>query len=528
MQFTRRAAALVAGTALTLSGLSAVAAPAQAAVDPTTPVGQASDWLLAQATNGLLQSAYLDTFTDPAHPAWITYDDQGMTIDAVESLAEVGVAQSTLDPLVNAVEDQAATYAGFGSGQIAKLLVLAQIAGRDADTFGGLTTSLPDQLEASISTTAGSEGRLDNAYDSVTSQVLATRALSWTGSSLAGDAAAFLLRSQCSSGYFQTFYTTPDCVDGTAKPGVDATAAAVIELSGLTDPDVVAAVAKARTWLADTQLTDGSWADADLGPNVTSTGLAARALGAGPAATKGALWVRAHQARTAGTCTDKLTAVTGAVAPDDSSWQAGVSGGLPSTTTSGSARALWVRSTAQAFPALAFLPAASGSLHVTAPAGYVQARTAQPVSVTGASPSGAVCVTGGTAGLLRYVGAGGAVSGSVTVPSGTATRTITAVQESGPAVTTTVRVLDAKTLTVKRAKATVKKGRRVAVTVTGLAAGERVTVRLRGVVASTGAADNAGRFVRYVNVKAKLGTARITVQGQFGTRHGATSVKVVR
>ena len=49
MKLNRRTAALVAGIPLVLTGLSVTAVPAQAAVDPATPVGQAVTWLADQA-----------------------------------------------------------------------------------------------------------------------------------------------------------------------------------------------------------------------------------------------------------------------------------------------------------------------------------------------------------------------------------------------------------------------------------------------------------------------------------------------
>lgn len=525
MRFTRRAAALAAGIPLVLAGLTVTGIPAaQAAPEPATPVSQAVTWLTDQAVDGMLQGAYSDTFTDPGSPSWVTYDDQGLTIDAVESLAEVDADQGVIDEMTDAVEAQAEDYAGYGSGQVAKLIVLAQIAGRNAATFGGFSTPLPDQLEAKISTEAETEGQLDGALGSVTSQALAVRALDFTGSARAGDATGFLLRSQCSSGYFQTYFTAPDCVDGTSEPSVDTTATAVIELSDLDDSAVQSALTRARTWLAGAQKADGSWEGA-AGSSANSTGLAVRALGSGPAATKGALWLRAHQARTAGTCTDKLTSVTGAIASNDAAWTDGLTDGVVPITTDGSSRALWIRATAQALPALAYLPAATGTLSATASAGYVRAGSAQTVSVRAAAPASAVCVTGGKASMLRYADSAGSASAQVTVPAGTATRALGLVDSSGRTTTLNLKVLDAAKLKVKPAKKKVKRNKKVKVTVKGLAPGEQVTVKVRKKKVS-GTANAKGVFKVKVKVGKKLGKAKIAVTGEFGDRTGKAKVKV--
>ena len=82
---------------------------------------------------------------------------------------------------------------------------------------------------------------------------------------------------------------------------------------------------------------------------------------------------------------------------------------------------------------------------------------------------------------------------------------------------------------VRASKAKVKRGRSVTVTVSGLAAGEKVSVRYRGKVVRSGTATSTGVFVRSIPVGRTLGSAAITAAGQFpAIRKGATRIKVVR
>ena len=193
--------------------------------------------------------------------------------------------------MTNALEADAATYAGYGPGQAAKLLVLARVAGRNPATFGGGT--LVQQVEDEVDDTAGREGALKNAYGSVLSQTFAARALTTSGSPKAADATSYLLRQQCTSGYFrESFETGDDCVDGTSASSVDATAVAVFELASTPQTQAVStALARARGRPSAQQQADGSWTAFGSG-NANATGLAARALGASAASEKAATWAR--------------------------------------------------------------------------------------------------------------------------------------------------------------------------------------------------------------------------------------------
>ena len=142
-----RIGAYVASGALALSGAVLAVTPAEAVAHDPVGVQNGSSWLVGQLHNGMLQSGYDYSGT------WVRYDDQGLTIDAVESLVEAGQQPAAVQTMTNALEADAATYAGYGPGQAAKLLVLARVAGRNPATFGGGT--LVQQVEDEVDDTAG-------------------------------------------------------------------------------------------------------------------------------------------------------------------------------------------------------------------------------------------------------------------------------------------------------------------------------------------------------------------------------------
>jgi hypothetical protein len=518
----RRAAALVAAPALATLALVATPTPASAGgtYDPTA-LAAAASWIGQQTSSrGLLESGYEDLESSD----WVLYDDQGLTIDAVESLAEAGAAPATVAAMTDAVEDTASEYASYGPGSKAKLLVLADTAHRDLATFGG--GGLAAGVENEISTGTASEGRLENAFGSVLAQAYAARALTAVGSPQAGSSVDYLLRQQCSAGFFrESFASGDDCVDGTSAPSVDATAVAVLELSGhVATPAVTTALADARAWLATKQLSDGSWdAAAAAGEgNANTTGLAARAIGASAAAEKAAGWLWRHQA--ASTDPAVLAKDTGAISVDDATYADGRSSGLDERS-----RTLWVRATAQALATLRWLPSAStGRLVLSGPSGYQRARTSVTLRLTGTKPGDRLTLVG--PGVSRSVTAA-STSWSVrlTLPAGTAQRSYRITDNRGHAAVRSVRVLGAARLVAQPARHRVKRGHAVTVRVRGLAPNEYAQVRYRGHVVRVGHADAHGRFSAKVRVGRSLGVKVIRAYGRFGEiRHGRTAVRVVR
>ena len=358
-----RIGAYVASGALALSGLVLAVTPAQAAVDPVG-VQTGSSWLVGQLHNGLLQSGYDDNGT------WITYDDQGLTIDAVESLAEAGQQSAAVTTMTNALEADADTYASYGPGQAAKLLVLADIAGRNPDDVRGRHAGPAGRGRCARH---GRSRRVpwtrQRPTGACSSQTFAARALTTAASAKADEVTGYLLRQQCTSGYFRESFATggDDCVEGTSESSVDATAVAVIELSGTTvTPTVSAAMTKARQWLVSQQQTDGSWTALGSG-NANTTGLAARALGAGSASEKAAVWLYQHQSRQGGPA--PLATDIGAITVNDDAYDDAATFGLDERSSTTAARA-----TAQSVSVLRWLPSsATGTLRLTGPTGYLKA-----------------------------------------------------------------------------------------------------------------------------------------------------------
>jgi hypothetical protein len=128
--------------------------------------------------------------------------------------------------------------------------------------------------------------------------------------------------------------------------------------------------------------------------------------------------------------------------------------------------------------------------------------------------------------------ASGHVVRTVTIPTGTdegpASVTVTG-SESDRTGSDTVRVVRAKQLGLALAKK-VRASDDQSVTVTGLAAGERVTVSYQGKrVSPKGAhADARGTYATTFGVAASWGTRTVKVTGQFAGRTAVRSFEVVR
>jgi hypothetical protein len=519
MSSLARVGALIAAGTLVSTGLvSGLSAPVAAISNDPVGLQSASSWIARQAgPQGVLQSGYEDNWTDPSNPTWVLYDDQGLTIDAIESLAEAGANPTAVHDMTDAVESEASDYASYGPGQKAKLLVLADIAGRDLDTFGG--GGLTAGVEGSVSSAPESVGRLDNAYGSVLSQAYAARALTAAGSAEADNVVAYLLRQQCAEGYFRgDFSSGDDCVSG-STPNTDATAVAVLELSGhVAGSQIETAVAKARAWLKGRQLADGSWDAADPGVgNANATGLAARAIGASPEAERAAQWLWRHQASAGDSGT--LAADAGAIAVDDTTYQDGRDLGLDERS-----RTFWVRATAQSLAVLRWLPA----LELATPSGYQRAGAGMAVTVTGTSAGDHLALSGPGSGQSTAV-ASDQWATSLVLPRGTAVRTYVVSDGRGRSASRQVAVLDATRLRVVAKAFRVARHHRVTVRVRGLAAWEQAIVRYRGHVVKRGVADAAGRFTARFAVGRSLGLKRVKALGQFrDIRRGHTVIEVVR
>src|SRR5690349_4644527 len=152
----RRFAALSVGSALALSGITALT-QSPASADPSPAYGSANTWLAGELTNGLFHFV-IDQDPDPD----IEYDDYGLSIDA--GFAELGtgntaVATQVRDAVATHINDYI-TGEAFGdagstyAGPTAKALAYAQATGGTPTSFGGV--NLVTRLESVV----GAGGRL--------------------------------------------------------------------------------------------------------------------------------------------------------------------------------------------------------------------------------------------------------------------------------------------------------------------------------------------------------------------------------
>ena len=344
--------AVIATTLTAPSG----AAPAQAAPDD-----RGAAWLERQLTDGLVYNEQYD------------FNDYGLTADFGIGLDAIGGHRGTVSDIADALADNVnswTTGVDFGTndiyaGSVAKAVVLAQSAERDPRSFGGV--NLVHRLAARVSDTAPYAGRIEDRgaddYANAIGQAFAAVGLADAGSPKAAPVLKFLLKQQCSDGFFRLNFAKKSkqrqgCDAGSATlsaPDTDVTALAVVVLDALPKQTrrVRAAVDNGTDWLVGSQKKNGSFGG---GPsteasNTNSTGLAAWALGdagACRAAVKAAQWVRDLQVSgdVSGT---PLAGEKGAIAYDRATMGTAQTDGITVET-----RDQWRRAGAQAAPGLAF------------------------------------------------------------------------------------------------------------------------------------------------------------------------------
>ena len=435
---------------------------------------------------------------------------------------------SAVDCATGTTDPESHTYEGDSSNAIAKALAGLNAAGQ---VEGAAVTDLSTRLQNVIVAGGPDNGRLtddptkDGAaypacdYANVFGQAFAVRALDAIGATAKEDAAlGYLLSQQNADGSWNQGLRPVGGTQPAADPSADGTAIALIQLqriqpsTGLQSA-TTAAIAKGVAWLLAHQAADGSFGATGLfGPNANETGLAGWALGkAGKvdAAARAAGWLAAHQALQLAGCATVLDNENGAVSYSDKAFASGQTSGI--TTAN---RGQWIRSTAAALPALAYLPAAAPGLPM-----FVDAGTTAFVPVQGTYPGQQVCVT--ALGSSQRVTA--PAPAKLAVPAGTADHAVT-LTYAGGARATTIKALDAKKLKVKVA-AKVKAKKKATVKVKGLVAGESVTVKI-GKKKVTATANANGVAKVKIKVK-KKGKATVKVVGQFPDRKGTATTRVV-
>lgn len=531
----RRGIGLLAAPALAATAVAAVPAPAGAAEPDPVPVQHGSAWLAAQLTDGLV------------HNDQYGFDDLGLSVDvalAADAVDATATVTAVADALAPRVQEYTSYYVAEGkthvsAGSIAKAVVLALLADGDPREYGD--QDLVAQLEDRVSTEPADRGRISDIFfpeeafeadfSNTIGQSFAARALDAADGGDVAEVTDFLLLQQCEEGFFRLDLGADTAATCDADPGAvastDVTALAVLNLQGLTgDPDVAAAVDAAVGWLGTTQRADGSFgSDGQIAvSNANSTGLAGWALGETgrtAAAERAAIWVRSVQAADPAQCASALAGATGAIAYGPTELETARRTGITATT-----RDQFRRATAQALPTLRYAPRAATAPRVTGPQGFVRGGAKLTLNVSGIAPGGAACLSGpGTRAALS--GTNGVQKVAVTTPAATGNRAYTLVTADG-AATATLRVLGKTRLKAAPVKKRVGKGARQRVRVTGLAAGERIVVRVAGKRVGAGKATRKGAFAATFKVTGKPGKRAVRVVGQFSNRTGKTAFRVVR
>lgn len=546
--FARRLGVLTAG-ALIVGGLTGLGTGTAQAVQPgadPAPAAASITWLKTQLGDGVLLSG-------PYGGA--TYENVGGTIDAALGARVVGDT-ATVTALRDAVAARVGSYTGTeentSAGGTAKAAFLAQQSGANASSFGGI--DLIAKLAPQVISDGPSAGRLqddvdtsdqfDADYANVLSQAYAVAALTTAGQAKAPSATSFLVKQQCTAGYFtgaggfaQSDKTAADqTCDGNAAPAsVDATAIAVVALSAQSGAAVKASVERAVAWLRSVQAADGSFRPAGNpgAGNASSTGYAGWALGTAgstAAAQNAASWIRGQQLANAGSCTTYAAADNGAVAQNTTSL-----GNVRTTPIGSSADGIadeFRVATAQTLAALAWVPGGPGAGETTIELEkFVKAGTASAVANLTGARGNTLCVTPAGAAATKVVLDGnGRAAVTLALPATHGRASLTAVDAGGESDSASVSVLAKKKVkfTVQAAGRipALTQGTKALVKVRGLQPGERIQVKLAGKKV-TSVANAKGRKTVRIKVTGKPGGRKLVVKGQFANRTGKTTVRVV-
>ena len=437
---------LISGLAAVVLAATTLAQPAVAAT-PAQAADAAGEWSAAELVDGVVIGDY-GPDAGSGIDAGLSFDALGRDADALEVADGLGpllvsendpykfgyVKTSEYDYDVPPGDDPIYLREGYYANATAKAAAFVERLGGDAATRYS-EIDLLDQLETLTDDATGrisDDSSYPTDYPNSIGLAFAVEALTAAGSSEASAATDRLLARQCDAGFF------PLGLDGACPASElhpDVTALVLISLieSGLTTPEVSAAIDDAADWLESSQLTDGSFPGdgGASGANANGTGLAGWALGlAGRSAAAGraAAWLRGLQVSDAGACVAK--APVGAIALNAADLSSGRKDGLGGKLTT------WRFATFQAMPALLWAPAASAPLAVSTPAASADGGTVT-ATVTGLGAGEYGCVTlGSTARLVK--GTGGPVTTDFQLPvgAGTYTFTVTTLTESKASTTT--------------------------------------------------------------------------------------------
>lgn len=542
----RSTAALVAASALAVTGLVAASGPATAADEPG-PAHAAADWMESQLVDGVLH------YDDGTY----SFDDIALTADFGFALAKQGGYDDAVADIVAVVSARAHddwyTYTPEGggtttlyAGALAKAAAFADATDQDPTDFGG--QDLIAMLEDTVSTDPATLGRVEDVNNAdgdtnVFGQAFALETLFANDSASAAPVLAFLLQQQCSEGWFRLDFAARDAADQTcdgdpgALPDTDGTAMALAAMMTLHDDALVPAIDKAEAWLLSTQYPNGSWdgrQDANV-QNTNSTGLVGSVLGELgdlDAAHDAAAYVRAHQLTNVGPCQAYQDADLGAVAYDDPARKAlkdGIGGGTVQDQTR--------RATANALAVLPYAQSA-GDTHVLMAPDYVRAGGTAGLGVINAAPGEALCarVLPSAPATLGWADKNGEAQLAFKVPNEQGTSKVRVWSSAKVLDTLDIRALGKARLKVEVKNHRAPAGSKQTIVVRGLAPGEYAQVSIdwpsRGSSgsgeASGGQANAHGVFKVTTKVPNAPGTAKVDAQGQFKNRKGHASFIVTR
>jgi hypothetical protein len=218
--------------------------------------------------------------------------DWGLTIDSAFAIAADGTQPRRLRHLGNTIErNYYAHYAVYHgdtfAGAMSKSLLAAKVLRRGVRNFGGHDVRA-QVLHLVAGRHAGFEsGRVRDTsatdYSNTLSQSYAVLGLARTGG-VPQRAVGYLLKQQCSGGYFRTFETAgKSCNRVSGTPDADATSLAIQALVAARRSHAHVAhhaIARAARWLASRQRANGGFGGGGVtsAENANSTGLAAQAL----------------------------------------------------------------------------------------------------------------------------------------------------------------------------------------------------------------------------------------------------------
>lgn len=411
-----RGAAVALSTAALAAGVLA-APPASADPSPalrsakaavstdSTPSTIAAEWIADELQDGLMVTKF--------------GVDYGLTIDTAMALSTVSGQGATVTAINTALEPRIGDYIGDGAkesyaGALAKTAAFARTAKKNPTSYAGvnLITRLEERTAnvpadpAAEPQAAAIAGRIFDKSESgnnanVVGQSYAVRALTLANSAEAGAARDFLLKQQCTSGYFRLGFAKANvpnqsCTEGApgSESDTDATALAMINLIESHDnsPAVKAALDKATAWMIDKQRKSGALRSSGEGAqiNTNTTALGGYALGLmreSDAAQKAGLWVRKNQPVDKYKCRTALTKDTGAVAFRKDRSKAAKATGIPAD-----GRDEWRRATAQGILGLQFAPASQDTFRIESVRKQARAGERVQFRVYGLAPGESACM----------------------------------------------------------------------------------------------------------------------------------------